>query len=184
MNYVCCGCNDVVIEGNRVTNSSGIYMRSDQWANEGRFNLLWNSSIVGNEIRMTKGKRAVSFYSLQPVQPKQLLLSTGTFGLEIRLVQAKFTNLGSSVPGEGSLSEVKSSTLALLNNSIGILGTIYERNTAINCDFGYHLSQSMSQTIIKYMNVGFKYLMNETLLPEAAKIGKVIILEKDSINEK
>jgi hypothetical protein len=179
-----CGCNDVVIEGNKLTNSSGIYMRSDQRANEGRFNLLWNASIVGNELRRTDGTRAVSIYSLQAVQPKQLLLGTGTLGLEIRrnLVQAKFPNVGSSVPGEGYWSEVKSSTPALLNSAVGILGTIYEKNTAINCDFGYRLSQSMSQMIIKDpINVEVKALTNETTFPEAAKIGTVIILGKDSI---
>ena len=43
----------------------------------------------------------------------------------------------------------------------------------------------MSQAIYKDpVNVGVKYLTNETLVPEAAKIGTVIILGKDSINEK
>ena len=179
-----CGCNDVAIEGNKLTNSSGIYMRSDQRANEGRFNLLWNAAIVGNEIRRTEGTRAVNIYSILAVQPKQSLLGTGTLGLEIRrnLVQAKFPNVGSSVPGEGYWSEAKSSTPALLNNTIGILGTIYEKNTAINCDFGYRLSQSMSQTIIKDpVNVDVKSMTNESLFPESAKIGTVFISGKDSV---
>ena len=180
-----CGCNDVTIEGNKLTNSSGIYLRSDQRANEGRFNLLWNASVVANEIRRTEGTRAVSIYSILAVQPKQALLGTGTIGLEIRrnLVQAKFPNVGSSVAGEGYWSEVKSSTPALLNNSVGILGTIHEKNTAINCDFGYRLSQSVNHTIIKDpVNLDVKAPTNEALFPESAKIGTVIILGKDSIH--
>ena len=181
-----CGCNDVAIEGNKLTNSSGIYLRSDQRANEGRFNLLWNASVAGNEIRRTEGTRAVSIYSILAVQPKQELLGTGTLGLEIRrnLVQAKYPNVGSSVPGEGYWSEVKSSTPALLNNPAGILGTIYEKNTAINCDFGYRLSQSMSQTIIKDpVNLDVRSATNEASFPESQKIGTVIISGKDSIQE-
>ncbi|MDD4922999.1 MAG: glycosyl hydrolase family 28-related protein, partial [Bacteroidales bacterium] len=65
-----CGCNDVLIEGNKLTNSSGIYNRSDQRAEAGRFNLTWNTSVENNEVIRTQGTRAVSIYSLLAMQPK------------------------------------------------------------------------------------------------------------------
>ncbi len=179
-----CGCNDVVIEGNKLTNSSGIYLRSDQRANDGRFNLLWNASVANNEIRRSEGTRAVSIYMILAVQPNQALLGTGSIGLEIRrnLVQAKYPNVSSSVAGEGYWNEVKSSTPAILNNTVGILGTIFDRNTAINCDIGYRLSQSNRFTIIKDpVNLDVKTMTNQALLPGSAKIESLLISGKDTI---
>ena len=179
-----CGCNDVAIQGNKLTNSSGIYLRSDQRANEGRYNLTWNATVVENEIRRTIGTRAASIYSILAVQPKQLLLGVGTIGLEIRrnLVQAKYPNSNSSVPGEGYWSEVKSSTPAILSNAVGVLGTIFEKNTAINCDIGYRLSKSLGQTIIKDpINLDVKTVTNEASFSESSSIGTVMISGKDSI---
>ncbi|MDD4922504.1 MAG: NosD domain-containing protein, partial [Bacteroidales bacterium] len=179
-----CGCNDVLIEGNKLTNSSGIYLRSDQRANEGRFNLLWNTSVINNEIIRTQGIRAVSIYSFLAIQPKQALTGTGTLGLEIRrnLVEAKSPNIQSSAPGEGYWNFGGSSTPAVLDNTVGILGTIFEKNKAVNCDFGYRLSKVSSQTVIKDpINVNVPALTNESSFPESSKIGTVIISEKNTI---
>ena len=179
-----CGCNDIEIEGNRLSNSSGIYLRSDQRMEYGRYNLTWNVSVENNELIRTEGTRAVSIYSILAVQPKQALIGTGTLGLEIRrnLVQAKYPNVKSSVLGEGYWNEVKTSTPAALDNTIGIIGTIFEKNTAINCDFGYRLSNAISQTIIKDpVCVDVPALTNESLFPEFSQIGTIIISEKDTI---
>ncbi|MDD4921407.1 MAG: glycosyl hydrolase family 28-related protein [Bacteroidales bacterium] len=173
-----CGCNDVLIEGNKLTNSSGIYIRSDQRAEAGRFNLTWNTSVENNEVIRTQGTRAVSIYSLLAMQPKQALIGTGTIGLEIRrnLVQAKFPNVQSSVPGEGYWNNVRTSTPAVLDHTIGILGTIFEKNTAINCDLGYRLSGSISQTIIKDpVHVNVPVLTNESTIPESSRLETVVI---------
>ncbi|MGV8094019.1 MAG: right-handed parallel beta-helix repeat-containing protein [Mangrovibacterium sp.] len=173
-----CGCNDVVIEGNKLTNSSGIYLRSDQRLEAGRFNLNWNASIENNKVIRTIGARAVSIYSVLAVQPKQALIGTGTIGLEVRrnLVLSKFPNVQSSVPGEGYWNEVKSSTPDALGSTIGITGSLFEKNIAINCDFGYRLSNSVSQTIIKDpINIDVSALTNESSIPGSGQNGTVII---------
>jgi len=178
-----CGCNDVSVEGNKLTNSSGIYIRSDQRKEAGRYNLTWNASVENNEIIRTEGTRAVSIYSILAVQPKQTLTGTGIPGSEIRrnLVQAKFPNVTSSVPGEGYWNEVKSSTPDALDKTVGILGTVFEKNTAINCDYGYRLSKAISQTIIRdpvFVDVPEK--TNDLTFPESSETGTVIITKEDT----
>ena len=145
------GGNDVVIEGNRLTDSEGIYLRSDQRLEAGRFNLTWNFLIENNKVSRINGKRPAFICSTLALQRTQSLTGTGTFGVEIRrnFVQTKKPNASSFIPGEGYWNEVRSQTPDALDNTVGILGTIFDQNTAINADYGYRLSKSIHQTIIK-----------------------------------
>ncbi|MDD4923014.1 MAG: hypothetical protein PHS30_11135 [Bacteroidales bacterium] len=111
---------------------------------------------------------------------QKALFGTGTIGVEIRrnLVQTKEPNVASFVPGEGYWNEVRSSTPDVLGKNIGILGTIFEKNTATGSKYGYRLSKSISQTIIKdavYVDVPEK--TNESAFKESSKIGTVFISE-------
>ena len=177
-----CGGHDVVIEGNKLTNSEGIYLRSDQRMEVGRFNLIWNILVENNRVSRTDSKRPAYICSVLAIQKTHSLLGTGTLGVEIRrnFVQTKKPNAASFVPGEGYWNEVRSSTPDALKSTVGILGTIFEKNTAINCDLGYRLSKAISQTIIKDpVNVDVTSATNESSFPEASKVGTVIVSEKD-----
>ena len=177
-----CGGHDVVIEGNRLTDSEGIYLRADQRMEAGRFNLIWNILVENNRVSRINGKRPAYICSVLAIQKTHALLGTGTLGVEIRrnFVQTKKPNASSFVPGEGYWNEVRSSTPEALKSTVGILGTIFEKNTAVNCDFGYRLSKAISQTVIKdpvYVDVTAQ--TNESSFAESSKIGTVIVSEQD-----
>ncbi len=177
-----CGGHDVVIEGNKLTNSEGIYLRSDQRMEAGRFNLIWNFLVENNRVSRTEGKRPAYICSVLAIQKTHSLLGTGTLGVEIRrnIVQTNKDNVKSFIPGEGYWNEVRSSTPDALDRTVGILGTLFENNTAINCEFGYRLSKAISQTIIKDpVYVDIQSQTNEGSFPESSNIGTVVISDKD-----
>jgi dienelactone hydrolase len=173
-----CGGHDVVIEGNQLVDSEGIYLRADQRKEMGRFNLIWNILVENNRVFRETGKRPAYICSVLAIQKTHALLGTGTIGVEIRrnLVQTRKPNVASFVPGEGYWNEVRSLTPEALGNKIGILGTVFDNNTAINCDYGYRLSKSVSHTTIKNpVCVDVTNLTNSSSFPESDKIGTVLI---------
>ncbi|MDD4922650.1 MAG: glycosyl hydrolase family 28-related protein, partial [Bacteroidales bacterium] len=143
-----CGGQDVVIEGNKLNDSEGIYLRSDQRMEAGRYNLIWNFLVENNRVSRFLGKRPAYICSVMAIQKTHALVGTGTLGVEIRrnLVQTKDPNATSFVPGEGYWNYVGSSTPDALGSNIGILGTIFDKNTAVGSKYGYRLSKSISQT--------------------------------------
>ncbi|MDD4922842.1 MAG: glycosyl hydrolase family 28-related protein, partial [Bacteroidales bacterium] len=176
------GGNDVVIEGNQLNDSEGIYLRSDQRLEAGRYNLIWNFLVENNRVSRFLGKRPAHICSVLAVQKTHPILGIGTLGVEIRrnLVQTKDPNAASFVTGEGYWNEVRSSTPDALGSHIGVLGTIFDKNTAVGSKYGYRLSKSISQTVIKdptYVDVPDQ--TNESTFPESSKIGTVIFTEKD-----
>ncbi|MEI6679046.1 MAG: glycosyl hydrolase family 28-related protein [Mariniphaga sp.] len=177
-----CGGQDVMIEGNRLIDSDGIYLRADQRMEVGRFNLIWNVSVENNRVTRTDSKRPAYICSVLAIQKTHSLLGTGTLGVEMRrnYIQTKKPNSGSFVTGEGYWNEIRSSTPEALKTTVGILGTIFEKNTAVNTDFGYRLSKAISQTVIKdpiYVDVTSP--TNESLISESSKIGTVIVSDVD-----
>jgi len=168
-----CGDNDVVIADNTLTNSDGIYVRSDQritGPEHGRFNLGWNTVIEGNKVINNNGLRPAYVDAVLALGVPYTLHGIGTIGLEIRhnYVEAYQPNSKSFIPGEGYWNSVESRSLPT-TDQIGILGTIFESNKVVNADLGYRLSSRVSQTIIKdpvYQNVKVK---NTDLLSESRK---------------
>jgi dienelactone hydrolase len=148
-----CGDNDVAIVGNKLTNSDGIYIRSDQriTGNErGRFNLSWNTIVERNEVIDDSGLRPAYVNSTMALGVPFALHGIGTIGLEVRnnYVQAHTPNAKSFIAGEGYWNTVESKNPAT-TGQVAILGTIFENNKAVNTDIAYRLSPHSSQTIIK-----------------------------------
>lgn len=173
-----CGGNDVVIEGNRLVNSEGIYLRADQRLELGRYNLVWNFLVENNQVSRMAGKRPAYICSALAVQPDQSLVGTGILGVEIRrnMVQTIKPNTSSFVPGEGYWNEVRSKTPEAIGKSTGILGTVFDRNTAVNSDYGYRLSRNVHHTIIKDpVCVEVSEFTNEPSFPRSDKSGTVLI---------
>ena len=147
-----CGGTDVAIVGNKLTNSDGISVRSDQRisGNEnGRYNLAWNTIIEGNVVVNNDGKRPAYIHSRMGLVIPDSIFGLGTIGMEIRgnFVQASIPN--SKFPeAEGYRNDIQSRLLRK-NDQPGIIGTIFENNKVVNADIAYRLSKNIVQTIIK-----------------------------------
>lgn len=181
-----CGGNDVVIEGNRLVNSEGIYLRADQRLEYGRYNLIWNFLVENNQVSRTADKRPAYICSTLAVQPDQALVGTGTLGVEIRrnTVQTIKPNTSSFVPGEGYWNEVRSRTPEAIGKATGILGTVFDGNTAICSDFGYRLGKAVSQTVIKDPLVyGVTELSNEPVTEHLSRTVWITDAEKPVFEE-
>ena len=154
------GGSDVMITGNELTNSGGIYLRSDQRTQNKRYNLTWNVSIVDNKIINTNGLRSahVAMLHVKVSNDNSDIFGTGTVGIEIRrnLVQASIPNVdkagGSSGLGtEGYINriECRNANGSPCNlNKIAIIGTVIENNTAINTSDAYQISGGAFNTVI------------------------------------
>ena len=150
-----CGGADVSIVSNQLMNSGGIYLRADQRLTQKRYNLLWNTLVGDNEIIDTNGLRA-AFVSMLLAQGKnEKLFGTGCIGLEVRrnIVQAAVPNMTqSSIKSEGYLNcmnENMSKSPLFDPKTPGILGTIFEGNTAINTDNAFIIGAGAHHTIIR-----------------------------------
>ncbi|WP_322973334.1 glycosyl hydrolase family 28-related protein [Pedobacter sp. MC2016-15] len=178
-----CGSTDVAITGNTLTNSEGIYVRSDQRLELGRYNLSWNVSVCDNKVVNTNGLRPAYVCNVLAIGTKpDTLLGTGSLGVEIRrnLVQAyrQGKNASSFVRGEGYFNEVlpKQGRIMPGMRVTGVRGTIFEGNTAINADVGYRLYGPIDQTVIK------SPVFQDVDTPVTTATGTVI-LEKERKNE-
>ncbi len=147
-----CGGTDIAIVNNQLENSEGIYLRSDQRVEMGRYNLMWNAIVEENTVSRTARKRPAHICSVLAVQKHDTLIGLGSIGIEIRrntIVAAK-PNVRSFVPGEGYWNEVRTTTEETLNQAIGIEGTVFDGNKAINLERAYWLSdKGTAQTTIK-----------------------------------
>lgn len=147
-----CGGNDVAIIGNKLTNSDGISVRSDQRipGNEnGRYNLAWNTLIEGNSVVNEDGKRPAYIHSRMGLVIPDSIFGIGTIGMEIRNNYVKASIPNSTFPeAEGYRNDIQGKKIST-NNKIGIIGTIFENNKAVNTNIGYRLSPNIGQTIIK-----------------------------------
>lgn len=147
-----CGGTDVAIVGNELENSEGIYLRSDQRVEMGRYNLMWNAIVEENVVSRTARKRPAHICSVLAVQKNDTLIGLGSLGIEIRrnTIVASKPNISSFVPGEGYWNEVRSTTEDALNHVTGIVGTVFDGNKSVNMNYAYRLSQKgISQTTIK-----------------------------------
>jgi hypothetical protein len=149
------GSYDVTYVGNKLINSEGIYIRSDQRLLNNRYNLTWNTKIFDNEVINTDGKRAayISIFLAQVKSDK--LFGIGMLGIEVRgnTVQAFTPNLKktSYAGGEGYFNYVfDGDAKGATRDSVtpGILGTIFENNKAINTDNAYQVGAGSYHTII------------------------------------
>ena len=149
-----CGGNDIAIVNNKLLNSGGIYLRADQRLFLKRYNLLFNTFVADNEIIDTDGRRAAFVSLLLALAKEERLCGTGTICLEVRrnLVQAFLPNVTKSgIRSEGYLSCMND---AMAKNPLydpktaGILGTIFDGNTAINTENAYLIGAGAQHTLI------------------------------------
>ena len=144
------GGDDVVISGNQLINSEGIYIRADQRLNTNRYNLTSNMYISNNKVINTDGKRQAYIAIWLAKNKTEPLFGTGTQGVEIKnnALQAFEPNLtkGSLLNREAFFNDGSETDTNLLYP--GILGTIFENNTAIHVENPYQTGKVAAHTTI------------------------------------
>lgn len=146
------GGSDVVISGNQLLNSEGIYIRCDQRLAINRYNLTWNMLITNNRLINTDGKRPAYVAIWLAKNKPEPLFGTGTIGVEIRnnLLQAYSPNVtsGALVKGEGYFNTGVENEPNEKGPATGILGTIFENNTTIGSDQPYRIGRIAEKTVL------------------------------------
>jgi hypothetical protein len=155
-----CGGTDVVITGNELLNSGGIYLRSDQRTLSRTYRLTWNVSVVDNRVINTNGLRSahVAMFHVKVRNDNSEIFGTGTLGIEMRrnVVQASVPNVGKAGGSSGLGTEGFINRIDCGNadgspcdlSKVAIIGTIIENNTAIHTDNAYTVGGGAYNTVI------------------------------------
>ena len=146
---------DVIITGNKLLNSEGIYIRSDQRLENKRYNLTWNMTITDNQVENTNGKRVAHITCFLAQVKSAKLYGTGILGADIRRNTLRAFTPNSTlgfVKNESFTNYVyDGDTKGASRDTItpGILGTIYYDNKAINADKPYFTGTGARGTVVE-----------------------------------
>lgn len=141
------GGTDLAIVNNQLTNSDEIYLRSDQRYGTDRYALVWNALVADNTLVDNNNKHPAAINVSVVYVDGTELWGTGVLGVEIRhnSVDANLPNYS----GEGYYSDVGLvSPTTADNDTAGVLGTIFQDNTATDTDYAYHVSTGSNQIVL------------------------------------
>ncbi|GEP97526.1 hypothetical protein CCY01nite_37860 [Chitinophaga cymbidii] len=149
--WMYCGNADLVITGNKLVNSEGIYIRADQRLAYKRYNLSWNTLITNNTVENTDGRRAAFIAAYLAQEKNANIFGTGMLNMTVRgnTVRAYTPNVvkGSFVKGEGYFNANGSGEI-VAKGAPGILGSIFENNRSINTGDSLKLAGSVFHTVV------------------------------------
>jgi hypothetical protein len=151
----------VAIISNTLNNSGSIELSPFQIDNSGRgvpqeFLPMFNNQIIGNSVANTDGSNGVfiGVHTTQYIQPRTF--GTSVIGLEVRrnTLTAGTPNIPAVVDGtyqEGFLNFLnfqKAGQAYVDEQEPAILGSIFQDNTAINCDNAVQLNSGSYNTLV------------------------------------
>lgn len=148
------GLFDVAIVNNTLLNSEGIYLRSDQRLTSNRYNLCWNALIQGNKVLNTEGSRPAYIDIFLAQAKSEQLTGTGILGVTVRdnVITATVPNVNTGFTrheGYMNLVNQSGSKGGSASGTIpGILGTIFDQNSAVNTDQAYQTGAGAHYTVI------------------------------------
>ncbi|WP_421827517.1 putative Ig domain-containing protein [Larkinella sp.] len=147
----------VAIVNNTLLNSGSIDLTPIQQQSDGRqqFMPMYNTQIVGNTVSNTNGANGV-FIGVHPVQHAQeKTFGTSVVGLEVRgnTLRAGVPNIPAVVDAEypeGYLNYLEYHPVAFYQDEQvpAILGSIFENNTAINCNNALYVNSGSYNTLV------------------------------------
>jgi hypothetical protein len=152
--WIYSGGTDLVIAGNKLINSEGIYIRSDQRISNNRYNIAWNMLVAGNIISDSNGLRPAYIAAWLAQVKADKLFGAGILGLEVRrnLLQAFTPNVSHGwIKGEGFFNYVfdeQAKTASSDTVTAGIWGTIFQANRAIATERAYTWGSGAKHTVI------------------------------------
>lgn len=143
---------DLVIAGNKLINSEGIYIRADQRTPNKRYNLSWNTLITDNIVENTDGRRAAFIAAYLAHEKNTNIFGAGVLNMTVRrnTVSAFTPNVvkGSFMKGEGYFN-ANGSEAVTTKGIPGILGSIFEDNRAVNTNDSLKLAGSVFHTVVE-----------------------------------
>ena len=141
--WLYCGGNDIVVTGNQLINSEGIYIRSDQRTFNNRYNIAWNLLVENNFIQNTNGIRPAYIAAWLAQVKADKLWGTGILGLEVKRnsLQAYTPNVKNGwIKNESYVNYVNDEDAKGPSRDTitpGILGAIFQNNKALQADRAY-----------------------------------------------
>lgn len=138
--WIYSGGTDLVIAGNRLINSEGIYIRSDQRTADFRYNIAWNILVSDNVLQNTNGIRPAYIAAWLAQVKSDKLFGTGILGLEVRrnTIEAFTPNVKNGwIKNEGYVNYVQDEEgkgKARDTVTPAILGSIFTSNKALHTD--------------------------------------------------
>ncbi|PSB45428.1 hypothetical protein C7B80_16895 [Cyanosarcina cf. burmensis CCALA 770] len=148
---------DIAIVGNTLVNSGGIYVRPDQRIETGRHNVIHNVQILNNKVSNTNNLRGAFIGNVSAHVNKETTFGVGLIGLEIRgnTVTAHTPNTQPNTRVDEPIYECYNNRILYVYGSAfketgqpAMLGTIFQGNTANNCDNSFQMSTGAYQTTI------------------------------------
>src|SRR5690606_35325112 len=82
--WMYCGNADLVITGNKLINSEGIYIRADQRLAYKRYNLSGNTLITNNTVENTDGRRAAFIAAYLAQEKNANIFGIGMLNMTVR----------------------------------------------------------------------------------------------------
>lgn len=147
---------DVAIVGNQLINNRGIYLRPDQRLDQKRFNVIYNTQVIDNKLSNTDGRRP-AFIGVRSTQVN----AETTFGITALGVEVRDNSITAHTPNTQEPPNTEQFTECYYNSLMyqypssynnqdvpAILGTIFQGNTATNCDNAYYLNSASYQTVL------------------------------------
>jgi hypothetical protein len=145
---------DVEIEGNRISEGGGIYLKAFQSAQERRFDTFYDVDIRNNEIKNSNG-RWLSCVSVVFVNKDPAPLGTAATGVAIRgnVIVANAPNVVSTneeYAGEEGLTVLmrSESGTARPDNGPALVGTILQANRCVGCDRAFVIGSGDYGTVL------------------------------------
>lgn len=154
--FYCSSERDLIISGNTLTNNEGIWMRTDYRPLEASiyFETHMDCYIADNLVQRSSGTYPAYIGSmLDIVGAGYSTLGTAHYGVEYRYntVSVSSPNLVTGVGGEGfwAVAIPDNMTQAISDNTgVGLLGVIFQGNTAINTNDAFHLTTGDYYTVL------------------------------------
>lgn len=130
---------DLAIANNTFTEADGIYLRPDQRLATGRFNVIYDTQVIGNTVSQSSGARpAMIALTQQQVNPSTTW-GTGALNVEFRKNHITGSNTSSFPPStnpfrtEGYTCQLNNESAPYSNQSIpALLGTVFQWNQSTN----------------------------------------------------
>jgi len=151
------GGRDVAIVGNVMTDSNGIWVRSDNRPALKRYNLAWDILIAGNRVART-GSTHPAHISLTAYHQNPAVDGTGMLGIDIR--DNVVTATGPPMTGDPAGIRPPRDGYDLAVNIYGssdpvrlsCLGAVLDHNSAVNTDTGCYISTGVGYATIAREN--------------------------------
>lgn len=158
------GARDIAIVGNQLTNSNGIWLRTEQSLASSEFRPIYGATVSDNVITSTDGKLP-AHVTINAVHLDSSVFGVGVFDAEVRRNQLTsvapavapadrtFANGYRVISSSADGTAFQDSPGVTSSAQPAIVGTLLDSNSAKNVDTGMAVSTEVKSTLISRMDV-------------------------------